>query len=223
MTGRLSCRYAGVVFILLSVSVHAAEPASRYRVATDDSELRILVYRAGALAKLGHNHVVSSRDLSGEIVLGPSPEASSFNLEFPVATFEVDDADMRAEEGSEFSTTVDSQDSEGTRRNMLGPKLLDADSYSHIRIASSTISGEFPNVVITAVLTVKGSEHELLVPVSINSFDGGLIAIGRVRLGHKDIGLVPFQAGFGALRVADELLVKFRIVAKAGLPGNSPN
>ena len=215
MTGRLSCRYTGFVFVLLATSVHAVEPASRYRIATDDSDLRILVYRAGALAKLGHNHVVYSRDLSGEVVLGPSPEESSFSLEFPVATLEVDDAEVRAEEGAEFSSTVDAHDREGTRRNMLGPKLLDADAFSHIHIASSTISGDFPKVIMTVVLTMKGNEHELLVPASINTFDGGLIVIGRVRVSHNDIGLVPFQAGLGALRVADELLVKFRIVAKS--------
>lgn len=215
MTGtRSSCRYAGVVLLLLSFSGHAVEPASRYRIASDDSELRILVYRAGALAKLGHNHVIATRNLSGEIILGTAPGGSSFDLEFPVASLEVDDADLRAEEGPEFSSAVDAEDSAGTRRNMLGPKLLDADTHSQIQITSSTIKGDFPNVVVTVVLTVKGSEHELLVPASINTFDGGLIAIGRLRIGHEDIGLTPFQARFGALRVADELLVKFRIVAR---------
>ncbi len=100
------------------------------------------------------------------------------------------------------------------RGHYVGPKPLDADRHSHLHIASSTITGDFPNVVATVVVTVKGSEHELRVPVSINTFDGGLIAIGRVRISHKEIGLAPFQAGLGALRVADELLVKFRIVAK---------
>lgn len=215
MTGsRSSCRYAGIVLLVLCVSTHPVEPVSRYHIAADDSELRILVYRAGALAKLGHNHVVSTRDLAGEVVLGQSPDASSFKLQFPVASLQVDDAALRAEEGAEFATAVDADDSEGTRRNMLGSRLLDADVHSHIHIVSSTISGEFPNAVVTAVLTVKGKEHELLVPVSINTFDGGLIAIGRLRINHEDIGLAPFQAGFGALRVADDLLVKFRIVAK---------
>ncbi len=215
MTGcRTSCRYAGFVLLLLGASSHAVEAASQYRIATDGSELRILVFRAGALARLGHNHVVSTRGLSGEIVLGPSPEASSFHLEFTVTSLDVDDADVRADEGPEFSSAVNVQDIEGTRRNMLGPKVLDAEAHDRVRIASSSISGDFPNVVTTVVLTVKGSEHELLVPVSINTFDGGLIAIGRVRISHEDIGLAPFQAGFGALRVADEMLVKFRIVAR---------
>jgi hypothetical protein len=50
-------------------------------------------------------------------------------------------------------------------------------------------------------------------PVSVNTFDRGLVAVGRIRISHADIGLRPFQAGLGTLRVADELQLKFRVVA----------
>lgn len=218
MGNRACCRFAGILLILLGVSADAVEPATRYRIVADDSELRILVYRDGALARLGHNHVVSARDLSGTIILGQSPDESSFEFEFAVASLTVDDAEMRVEEGPEFSSSVDADDIDGTRRNMLGPKLLDVETHDRIGIESSAISGEFPNVLATVHVTVKGNRHKLQVPVSVNTFDGGSIAVGRVRISHEDIGLTPFRAGFGALRVADELLVKFRIVGRTEKP-----
>jgi polyisoprenoid-binding protein YceI len=96
---------------------------------------------------------------------------------------------------------------------MLGSNLLDAAEHESIRIESSRIGGEFPNLEVTAGVTVKGTQHELQLPVSVNTFDRGLVAVGRIRISHADIGLRPFKAGLGTLRVADELQVKFRVVA----------
>ena len=44
--------------------ITAPVAADRYRIDSDQSELRVLVYRTGAMASLGHNHVISSNDLS---------------------------------------------------------------------------------------------------------------------------------------------------------------
>jgi hypothetical protein len=210
---RTVCRHAGVAFLLFGIGAGAAGPDATYRIVPEQSELRILVYRAGALAKLGHNHLVVIRDLSGDVVLGQTPADSSFRIEFSVDDLIVDDAVARSEEGPGFEGDVDADDIDGTRRNMLGSKLLDAAEHESIRIESSRIGGEFPNLEVTAGVTVKGTQHELQLPVSVNTFDRGLVAVGRIRISHADIGLRPFQAGLGTLRVADELQLKFRVVA----------
>jgi hypothetical protein len=199
--------------LLFGIGADAAGPDATFRIVPEQSELRILVYRAGALAKLGHNHLVVMRDLSGDIVMGQTPAESSFRIEFSVDDLIVDDAEARSEEGPGFEGDVDADDIDGTRRNMLGSNLLAAAEHESIRIESSRISGVFPNLEVTAGVTVKGTRHELLLPVSVNTFDRGLVAVGRIRLSHADIGLKPFQAGLGTLRVADELQVKFRVVA----------
>ena len=77
-------------------------PGKLYRVDGSRSELRILVYRAGPLARLGHNHVMVNRSLSGTVNLADAPDASEFRLIVPVAGFVVDDAQARHEEGSDF-------------------------------------------------------------------------------------------------------------------------
>ena len=40
-----------------------------YRIDSSKSELRVLVYRAGPLASLGHNHVMVNRAVEGAVVL----------------------------------------------------------------------------------------------------------------------------------------------------------
>lgn len=201
----------------------AAAAATRYRVVSDASELRILAYRAGPLASLGHNHVVVTRALSGSILLGETVGTSSVRLEFPVASLEVDDPDLRAAEGPAFEGSIPPDDIAATRMNMLGPKLLDADSYPVIRIESTFVEGDLPTVTISARVAISGSEHPLEVPASVNTFDGGLVAVGRLRLAHSAIGLEPFSAALGTLRVAEQLQLSFRVVARTGDDTDRPD
>ncbi len=62
-----------------------------YRIDSARSELRILVYRAGAMAMLGHNHVIANRALSGWVRYSGKVTEASFALTVPDAGFVVDD------------------------------------------------------------------------------------------------------------------------------------
>ena len=60
-----------------------------YRIDESHSELRILVYRAGPLAHLGHNHVIINRSLHGAVnvaaggsAFGPDAWRMDFNQPF---------------------------------------------------------------------------------------------------------------------------------------------
>lgn len=203
-----------LVTALTSLDAGAEAPAARYHVATDASELRVLAYRAGPLARLGHNHVAVTRALSGSVSLAGAVRESSFYLEFPVASLEVDEPEVRRVEGPAFEGTVSPDDIAATRRNMLGPELLDADRYPTIRIESAAVEGSLPNVTLAVRVTVGGQQYPLDVPVSINTFEGGLVAVGRVRVAQSALGLQPFTVALRSLRVADELQVGFRIVAR---------
>jgi hypothetical protein len=90
-----------------------------YRIDEGRSELRILVYRAGPLARLGHNHVIVNRSIHGAITLGDNG-AASVTLKVPAAAFVVDDAQARSEEGADFPGEIPDDAKSGTRRNMLG-------------------------------------------------------------------------------------------------------
>src|SRR5215469_18198240 len=98
-----------------------------YDVAPAESLLTILVFRAGALASAGHNHVIASRTLNGTIYVPQDLAGVSFELRVPVDGLQVDDAALRAEQASaDFPAEVPESAREGTRRNMLGSALLDA-------------------------------------------------------------------------------------------------
>ena len=191
----------------------------RYVIAGDASELRVLIWRAGPLAGLGHNHVAVTRALSGTVLLADAVAESSVEIGFPVSSLTLDEPAVRADEGSAFEGEIPAEDIAATRENMLGPKLLDADDYPSIRVDSTEVTGALPDLAVTARVTVKGESHALNVPVSVNVFDGGLVAVGRLRFAQSQIGLEPFRVALGSLRVADELVVEFRIVARTPAPG----
>jgi hypothetical protein len=51
------------------------------------SELRNLVYRAGPMGRLGHNHVIVNRGVDGVVAYAGDPSAASFSLSIPSAPF----------------------------------------------------------------------------------------------------------------------------------------
>jgi polyisoprenoid-binding protein YceI len=207
---RLLC--CGTVALAAGQAV-AADEATHYRVVAGDSELSVLVFRAGALGKLGHNHVVSSNGMTGTVLVGSTPQDSSFDLTLDVDSLEVDDPEARADAGSVFDGTVDQEDIEGTRRNMLSAKLLDAERNKQIRIVSSGISGEFSDMTIDAQITIRDESHNVELPVSAVVYGDRLVASGRTDISHEQLGLTPFTAAFGTLSVADVMTFRYRIVA----------
>jgi polyisoprenoid-binding protein YceI len=198
-----------------------ARAAEVYRIVPGESELRVLVFRSGTLAGLGHNHVVSSSALSGTVTAGDTAAASAVEILLPVASLVVDDPAVRAEEGSAFSAETSEKDVKGTRRNMLGPKLLRADQFDEIRIVAERIAGEFPNVDVEAAITIRGSRRVVRLPAAVERHDDTIMASGQAEISHAELGLSPFTAAFGTMRVGEEMTFKYRIVARKSVDGGA--
>jgi len=122
-----------------------AEPV-QFRIDGDSSWLRVLVYRGGLLRGFGHNHVVSNNNLTGTVTVPQDPLKSTLMLEFRVADLVVDEPELRTLEGDDFRRQISPKDIAGTRANMLGKKLLQADQFPSIEIRSGRrqlyLSGE---------------------------------------------------------------------------------
>jgi hypothetical protein len=196
--------------------------AAAYSIDSAQSELRLLVYRAGPMARLGHNHVILNRAVGGWVDAAAAglpgsracPESASFSLYVPVADFIVDDAQARSEEGQDFSAEVPEDAKAGTRRNMLGTALLDAERYPVITLTSVAIT-QTPegNLAATLTIGVAGHESTLVVPFVLEVSPDRISAEGSVVLRQSDLGLTPFSVMLGALQVQDDITVRFRFVA----------
>lgn len=185
----------------------------RYVVNRTDSRLRLIVRAEGPMARLGHPHVIGGAVISGEIVLAEPFRDSALRLSVDVGDLQIDRAAWRAAEG--YEPEVDEESIAGTRRNMLSAELLDAGAHPEIRIESIAISGPRWQPDIEALVTLAGATRQLTVPVALEIDGDSLTAAGRFVIRQSDFGLVPYSAAGGALRVSDEVLIRFRIEARS--------
>jgi polyisoprenoid-binding protein YceI len=187
--------------------------ALAYAIDPARSVVTVVVRRAGPLARLGHDHVITSADEHGTVWLGAAPADSAFAVSLPVDRFEVDLPAARAAAGPEFSTPVPDDARAGTRQNLLRPAVLDAEAFPEITLRSAGASGDWPQSLVQIVVTLKGVERTQSVPVSITRDATGLVARGALRLRQSDFGITPFSVAGGAIQVADVLEVSFVIAA----------
>ena len=199
-----------------------------YEIVTHASLLTILVYRGGALASAGHNHVIASHDLSGTIYVPAAVLDSSFEVRVPVATLTVDEAALRAQQpAAEFPADVSESAKDGTRRNMLGETLLDAQHNPEIVLRSlqltATTAADSGTVQAQVQSSVRGQLRTFTVPVRYRiAADGALEASGEFPLRQSELGLTPFSGLLGALQVQDEMRISFRIMAHAAALKTAP-
>lgn len=198
-------------------------PGRNYRIDASRSELRILVYRAGPLAHLGHNHVILNRSIHGSVNIADATGGSVFWLKLPVAGFVVDDAQARRDEGKDFAAEIPDDAKAGTMRNMLSTSLLDADEFSEISVngvasvgardSGGVATPASATLIATVAISVAGHESTIDVPLTLSSDSEHLSATGSMDLRQTSLGLTPYSLMLGALQVQDAMTITFEIVA----------
>lgn len=184
-----------------------------YRVDPEESRIHIRVDPAGALARLGHVHIVGGPALDGRVVIAPDWRQSFLELSLEVGALEVDRPDMRLAEGLEAESGPDAEAIESTRENMLGDRVLDRGRHPRIRVLGVPAAGPQWQPDLTVQVHLRDAVRELTVPVVLDIDDGRLVASGRLSLRQSEFGIEPFATAGGALQVADEVIVRFRVVA----------
>lgn len=192
-------------------AVQALPAPGEYKIDTARSELRLLVYRSGPLAGLGHNHVMVNRSVTGRVQIAESISASSFSLSAPASGFEVDDAQARGEEGGDFAGEVSEDASAGTRRNMLGAAVLNAAAYPEITVNSVALTGSLDALSADLEIGAAGHTSKISVPFVLTGGAQPMTASGSMELRQTALGITPYSLLHGALLVQDAMQLKFTI------------
>lgn len=187
--------------------VYAVDPAQ--------SKVRIYVFRGGRAAKAGHNHVLDAPQFEAYLQL-PSDDVAQarFDLRFRLDQLRVDAPALRAETGDAFAGERSASDIDGTRRNMLGPRGLDAERFPLVSLRSVTISGDWPMLVAEVEVTLHGISRRQLVPILVRRSEGRLTASGSLALRQTDFGAEPYSLLGGLLAVQDAIAIRFDLVAE---------
>lgn len=218
-----------VAFILLLAACgttpsHRAAPAGTarleslpapgtYRVDPGQSELRVLVYRGGSLAHLGHNHVLVNHALAGSVIMADRLQTSSFEFAAPVENFVVDDAQARREEGADFSGEVPEDAKSGTLHNMLSATQLNGAQFPTLTVKSVAIDDVHGVPMAALTVSVAGHDSAVSAPFSLKADPGYLTATATFELLQSAVGIKPYSLMGGALQVQDSMQVKITIVA----------
>ncbi len=189
-----------------------------------DSRIELRIDRAGPLARLGHRHVIITNAVHGTASFDPAnPTSAQFNAAFRVDTLKVDDPDERAAAGEDFGTVPDAAAIAGTREHMLSALVLDAEKFPQMELRlqqlvpdnNRTDANAAGKYLATIVFIVKNAEHALQVPVQVTPLSGGgYTARGAWTVTHAELGLTPYSAAGGLIKVGDPIEVRFRLVAK---------
>lgn len=192
-------------FAYYRAAMHAG--ARVYRLDPAQSRIVIVVRRGGPLARLGHDHVISSRDLAGYV----APDAGRADLAVPVAHLVVDDGALREARG--LDTQPSAADIAGTRANMLD-KVLEAALHPWVRASVVAADLAAQPARLTLALSLHGETRELPVTAELDDDDETLALVAGFELLQSDFGIAPFAVLGGALKVEDRVAIEVELKAR---------
>jgi len=191
------------------LAVARGEPV--YRIDTARSLVVVRVYRGGALARFGHDHVIAIRDVQGFVLRSATSSAQRADVYAPLASLSVDEQALRAQAG--FDTQPSQQDIEGTKQNML-EKVLAAGQYPFVSLRLTDVAGDLPTLTASAAITLHGRTVTLPIAVALDTpSTNQLYARGRFAIKQTDFGVEPYSLLGGALRVEDRVDIEFELAA----------
>jgi hypothetical protein len=155
------------------------------------------------MARLGHDHVVASRSLTGFA----APGLNRADITFRLDQLTIDESQLLRDAG--IGTRPSPETIEGTRKNMLGP-ALDAARFPLVTLHAETAGAS----VLRVAITLHGVTRQLDLPATYRANLRELSVQGTARLKQSDFGITPFSVGGGLLAVQDELEIRYAIVAR---------
>lgn len=197
--------WAACLLLCVTSSAALAQSAGVYEIDPDASEIHWRIYKAGAFARFGHNHVIAVAQPSGTVTVADDMADSTVAIEFPVAELSVDDPQLRTRYGEDFASEPSAEDLAGTRANMLTAQVLNGEAFPAITLTGTALSGSGADQMIELTVAILGRMINLSVPVTVSFSENMLRAQAEFRLVHEDLGMEPFSVMMGALQVAPEI------------------
>ena len=198
-----------IPLLLLAVFAFGQSKTRTYTIVPSESSFWVFVGKTGFLSALAHDHEIGVKSFSGRVVV-PAAGAGGGSLEMEV------DAPSLA--------VLDKKPSEEDKKkifNSMHSEVLESAKYQKITFKSVSVSdvkqtgNDAYNFVVNGDLTLHGVTKRIAVPVAATVTPQQLRATGKYMLKQTDYGIKPYSAAGGTIKVKDEFVVNFNIVAKA--------
>jgi len=186
-----------------------------YKIDSELSQIVLRVYRGGAMARLGHDHIIASRNVQGYIALDKNDDQCRADIFVPLMSLDVDDPQLRA--AAELDTTPSPEDISGTRNNML--MSIEAADFPFVQLSSNNCSGGLSGNETPVVLSLHGVKQQRKLQVRLQSIDDNqMLVSGEFSIKQTDFGIKPFSIMNGLIKVEDKVDLTYQLTALRLIP-----
>ncbi len=189
-----------------------------YRLDPAASQVLILVDKAGALANFGHLHVIVVGALRG-FARAAQNRSGAAKLAFPLRALVVDPPAARSALGGEYAKALSPDQRRGTRQHMLGTSVLDVARYPWVKLTiAAPVAGTRGTSALLARIRMHGVGQNIHATARYSVSTQWLFIAGSFKLRQSDFGIHPYSALLGALRVKDEIEIRYHLAFKRWCP-----
>jgi hypothetical protein len=174
------------------------------------TQIDIVVRRDGPLARFGHDHVVTVQEPEGFLQLDRRGLGSRADLRFRLDQLAVDSTAARGRYA--LDTSPSEADIAGTRKNLM-EHVLDADRWPWMTLGMTAFEHQQDHYSAIVTLAINGSEYSGRQPFRLRRESDRATVEGFFVIRQTELGIEPFSALGGGLRVADPLEIHFFIEA----------
>jgi polyisoprenoid-binding protein YceI len=187
--------FCSILLFSLSPGRATAEAGSERAIDTERSAVTVRVYKSGLFSSFGHDHEIRAQIKEG-----------AFNEEKNTVWFVVEARSLQVRDSD--ASEKDRADIQAT---MLGPKVLDSETFREIRFQSTEVNRQGnDHWTVRGDLTLHGQTRP--VKVEVERQNSGYR--GSTQLRQKDFGITPVSLAGGSVKVKDEVRIEFEIVGK---------
>lgn len=196
-------------FLLLTIAIGAQTKSRTYTVVAGESSFWVFAGKSGLFSALAHDHEIGVKSFTGKITV-PESGASGGSLELDI--------------NAQSLAVLDKKPSEEDKKKIyksMHEEVLESAKYPKITFKSVSVSdlkqtgGENYTFMLNGDLTLHGVTKRIAVPVVLTINAQQLRAVGKYALKQTDYGIKPYSAARGTIKVKNEVVINFNIVAKA--------
>ena len=207
----MKARYAILLYLLLALTAFAfgQSPTRTYIIVPSESSFWVSASKTGLLSGLAHDHEIGVKSFNGRVVV-PEAGASGGSLEL--------DVDAKS------LVVLDKKPSEEDKKKIftaMHNEVLESAKYQKITFKSVSVgevkktANDNYSFVVNGDLSLHGVTKRISIPVTATITAQQLRATGKYTLKQTDFGIKPYSAAGGTIKVKNEVVVNFNIVAKA--------
>lgn len=201
-------RSLSLIGVLLCCSLAAMAQTRTYTIVASESSFWVFAGKSGLLSGLAHDHEIGVKSFGGKVTI-PQAGAGGGAL-----TLEIDAKSL---------TVLDKKPSEDDKKKIsasMHSEVLESQKYPGISFKSVSVADLKPvgenaySFTLEGDLTLHGVTKRIAIPVNLTVTPQQLRAVGKYTLKQSDFGIKPYSAAGGTIKVKNEVVVNFNIVAK---------